>query len=268
MRSIPRTAIAAIAACLTVAAAPDLGPGSLTQAIQPGHMFQMDDGSACTVGFMVLAVPLEESDPLPQEFEAPFFLTVGHCFLSARGQQRWDVGTGPTVYNGLDEELGSTVFAARNWLTGIDVALVRLTVELDQTDPAVCYWGGPTSLATEHAKVGETLMLTGFGGLLRPRTFEATQDQERWTAYRGYRAPGDSGAPVLSGDGQAQGLHALGGLNLPDGSTGSASHLDDMLDLLAEEMGVGFEVRTAPLNDVSWPLDVPAENCGGAVQVP
>lgn len=229
--------------------------------LQPGALLQTPEGNNCTVGFM-----LDEFDEDGEDTGQEWFVTAGHCFVDD-GAMTWEPDLGPEV-TVRDAVVGRAVYAVKDWALGYDVALVRLTIEDSSVDPSVCYWGGPTHTTSTSPEEGDTLLFSGQGGLLHPREQMATADQELWVQYRGYHGGGDSGAPVMSEDGNALGIHALGGVEIGDVSTGSASKFDEMLHLLEYEFATDFELKTAGLEDVDWPLDSLDEDCAHVLGVP
>lgn len=241
---------------------PQVGDGADAPVLQPGSFFQTAAGTGCTVGFL-----LDELDDQGTDTGVNWFLTAGHCFLGETGSMTWIDGDGPAAF-AQEEQVGTAVHAARDWLSGVDVAAVRLTLTDEQVVPSVCYWGGPTAIAANDPDEGDTLLMTGRGAPVRPREVAATADQQMWIQYRGHQAGGDSGAPILTEDGQALGIHALGGLHLPDLSTGSASKLPNMLALVEEAVGVDLELSTAARHDTSWPADLLDHDCSNNLAVP
>lgn len=222
--------------------------------VRPGDFLVTAEGNGCTVGFL-----LDELDEEGFDTGTNWFLTAGHCFVNG-GKSTWEIGGGPDVQVG-NESVGEVVYAHKDWPAATDVALVRLTVGEDAIDPSVCYWGGPVATADAPPADGDTVLITGKGGLVEPRELTATADQEAWVQYRGDHGGGDSGGPIMDADGRALGIHATGGIKTSDLSTGAASRITEMVALLEDEFATDFVLMTADRSDTDWPVDAVTVAC-------
>jgi hypothetical protein len=186
-------AAAAVAAVLVPAPARAVPP---TKPIQPGAEVQIG-GAFCTLNFVF------------RSGSAYYIGTAGHCAAST-GQR--------ALAGSLD--FGSVVFT-RNDAT-LDFALIRIDAgDVDQMEPAVRQWGGPTGILGRTAGAqGDVVNFYGYGLVLgslaqtRPRqgvlvSYGSTHYQMDAPAVNG-----DSGAPVLHAEtGRALGIVSEYGFN-------------------------------------------------------
>lgn len=171
---------------------------------------------------------------------------AGHCYEDAGAPARTAGG----------ERFGTVVYRIDQELDGpLDLALIRIDPGWhDQLDPAVRHWGGPIGTAAPVS--GSTTLHYGHGigpgnaEPSRPRT-GVVVDNETGNGFRVQTFPfsfGDSGSPILDGDG-----HAIGILGEVAGTFGTTTDLrweppmPLLLDHLAEQ-GWDLSVVTAPLN--------------------
>lgn len=170
---------------------------------------------------------------------------AGHCEAGqgATGARVGLLGVGEVatvVWDGGDGEPGT-----------VDFALARIDADrLGLVDPTVHFWGGPEGLNGAPA-AGQTAHTTGWGDVwaLTPATRSrvgvvAAVDAGTLT-YIGLAQPGDSGAPLLTGDGRAAGFHVASGL----GAGGThlegpklAVRLDAALAAARAATGLGLEL--------------------------
>lgn len=133
-----------------------------------------------------------------------------------------------------------------------DFALVEVREALvDRVDPAVQGVGGPTGVEDADAVERGDAVASYGNSSIRPGPSEidaregaVTRTHGPWTAYAAFATPGvpgDSGSPVLAGDGDALGvLVTLSGT----GENGIAL-MDPLLDRAEDELGE-LVLRTAP----------------------
>lgn len=130
--------------------------------------------------------------------------SAGHCADVGRRVSLSGLGQiGTVAYNGFS--------------AGIDFLLVRIDEsKYPLVDPTLCHWGGPSAVGV--APVGEHLLVYGFGTIYgtvsatRGRMGVAMGNSVDTLTYLGTMQPGDSGAPVMTADGLAVGIHVRSSL--------------------------------------------------------
>jgi len=180
------------------AAAPPVGTAPCT-GVRPGAQIQTPHGP-CSMGFLFAGNDGRR-----------YISTAGHCVLGVDGEMIWRNGSGAVAKDAAGERIGTAVYAIRlplesNKMT--DFALIRLDPGV-ASDPQMCHFGGPTSLASEvnnDTAVFEHVG-TGVAGL-RSRTAVAPQGLYRadYVYAHGAGYPGDSGGALIRDDGAAIGL--------------------------------------------------------------
>jgi hypothetical protein len=190
-----------------VAAASSLAP-------QPGDAISVG-GRTCTLGFLFKGTD-----------GASYAGTAGHCALDTTlpGDQRrtWTVGKGPVVSltgnpdgsSTATGRIGTVVFAEfvqspseDDWY---DFTLIRLDRGVTP-NPRVRGVGGPTFIDDQRTDSPTVLSFYGTGvvfGQVQPQRqlIANTMHDPDHVYANGPAGPGDSGAPVLAGDGGAVGL--------------------------------------------------------------
>jgi hypothetical protein len=182
---------------------------------QPGDAISVTDGGGCTLGFL-----FKGSDG------ASYASTAGHCTLNTTipGDQRrtWPTGKGPVVAltgnpdgsSTATGAIGRVVFAEfvqspsqDDWY---DFSLIRLDRGVTP-NPRVRGVGGPTYIDDQRTDSPTILYFYGQGdvfGTVQPqRQLVANTMHDPDHVYaNGAAIFGDSGAPVVDGDGGAVGL--------------------------------------------------------------
>jgi hypothetical protein len=188
--------------------------------------------------------------------------TAGHCSGASEGTATvYPPGHGRFADNasatGMPRigEYAYVVYTSMNDLSRIrDFALIRLNPNVAAM-ASVCYFGGPTGIATGVIQrpfvvhhVGNGI---GFGLVLRARSGVATRVTDpNWGAFLGLGIPGDSGSPVLYEDGRALGVlvqaHAL-----PVSGSGVGDNVyvrpQPMMDAAEAALGIHLTLDTAPV---------------------
>jgi hypothetical protein len=187
--------------------------------------------------------------------------TAGHL-LADEDTLTWK-RNGPTAAIDDGTTIGRAVYASNHNAGPDDFALIRLTRGV-KADPAVCHWGGPTSLHDEVSSDPTVLRLYGNGqgiseGVPARTLLAPTMIDDSMVAAFGVVAPGDSGSPVISEDGRAVGVQFLLGamwgdaLNDPAKATpGNVGiyRLGPQVDAAEAALGIDLKLMTAPLADV------------------
>jgi len=193
--------------------------------IQPGA--QMTSG--CTMNFI-----------FRDQLARLYLGTAGHCTS----------GVGDTIgVAGVGEDVATVVFDGNPG--AIDFTLARIDpVFYNKVDPTMCHWGGPSGVNTSPTQ-GQTTHLYGFGSIYglsaatRPRVGLVQGANPNEVTYLGMAQPGDSGSPIVSGDGgKALGIHVRSSLSAAglrvDPSQKYATRVDRAM-LLAEQ-GTGLDL--------------------------
>lgn len=174
----------------------DLHP--CTGKIQPGA--QMTSG--CTMNFI-----------FRDSTGALYLGTAGHCTS----------GVGATIgIMGVGSNVAVVVFDG--YPGNIDFALARIYPQYyGSVDPTMCHWGGPSGVETSPG-MGDTTHIYGFGTIYggspvtRPRTGYVLSASQNEITYIGMAQPGDSGSPIVSGDGgKGLAVHVRSSLSSPVG---------------------------------------------------
>jgi trypsin len=171
-----------------------------TGKIQPGSLMS---GGGCTMNFI-----------FRDQLARYYFGTAAHCTS----------GVGATYgVSGVGNNIATVVYDGGPTGNNPDFALLRVDPAFYSfIDPTLCHWGGPTGVNTVLAN-GETTFIYGYGTLYS--TTSATRargpgivNDEAYPgmsifnpaieqAYNGQAQAGDSGAPIVTGDGKAAGIH-------------------------------------------------------------
>jgi hypothetical protein len=188
---------------------------------------------------------------------ADYMGTAGHCVLerTAVKEAVFDAGTGPLASDVAGSRIGTFAYAALD--DERDFALVRLDPGV-AASPAICGYGGPTHLDT--APVAPVTALHYFaqgaftGDLVPARALFALGQDALSVTSVGLASPGDSGGPVIRGDGGAVGLLVATGPGLPLSLLGAGLvsytvKLAPQLDRATRATGVGYTIRTAPVRE-------------------
>lgn len=199
--------IAAASAITPAVASPALSP-------RPGDAIRVGK-AGCTLGFL-----LKGTDG------AKYATTAGHCALDTAipGDQRrtWPVGKGPVVSLSGNPDgsstatgrIGQVVFAEYVEAPSGDDSYDFTVIRLDRgvtANPRVRGVGGPTYVDDERTDSPTVLTFYGTGlvfGQVQPerQLVANTMHNPDHVYANGAAGPGDSGAPVLAGDGGAVGL--------------------------------------------------------------
>lgn len=222
-------------------------------AVAPGDAVAIEGGpGGCSLGFL-----LTGSDG------ARYMSTAGHCFLGERETRvSWPAGRGPEART-ADGAIGRLVFA-QNVATAdaedfFDFAVIRLHPAVTAT-AAVGSSGAPAKINTERRDEPSVLHVFGQAvgvGLVAPgRDLYATTLRRDTHVYaHGPALPGDSGAPVVDGDGAAVGTLlgaggipygvGLGGVNVGhDGALNRIGRLRPVLQHAAAAIKVRLQLAT------------------------
>lgn len=218
-------------------------------------------GGYCTMNFLFRG---ERYDQQQKRWvhDADYIGTAGHCIIGDGKEQVWARGTGPRANERSGERIGEFAFASQ--VGPRDFALIRLDAGV-KANPAMCHFGGPTGMnrATTYDPVvlhhfGQGL---GFGSTVPGRTHVAASMPNHDHVYaEGAAIFGDSGSAVISSDGRAVG--ALVTIGVHYGGAGIASgqpwadagvvgitRIGPQIDRAAQQMGLRFHLKTAPLAD-------------------
>lgn len=218
---------------------PDLHP--CTGSIQPGALMV----GGCTMNFIF-------RDPAG----ALYFGTAGHC-AGGIGHELGVVGVdgqvAVVVYDGCALGPGNCT---------LDFALARIFPAFhDRVNPTVCHWGGPMDVNVAP-RTGQTTHMYGQGSIYgltsgtRARMGVLIGASVIEVTYLGFAQAGDSGSPVLSGDGRALGVHVRSSVFIPivgvrvDPTLKYATRIDAAM--AAAEAATGLDLSlvagTAPFN--------------------
>lgn len=162
--------------------------------IRPGA--RMTEPAGCTFNWIV------------RDAEGVTYIgSAGHC-----------TGVGSRVATEGVGEFGTVVY--NGFSRGVDFLLARVDdAKLSRVDPTLCHWAGPSAMAAPD--LGDELLVYGFGtgyGTLaatRARTGVAYVKSQEEFSYIGTMQPGDSGAPVMTAEGEAAGIHVRSSLSVP-----------------------------------------------------
>lgn len=203
-----------------------------TGKIQPGA--QMTSG--CTMNFI-----------FRDSTGALYLGTAGHC-TSGVGATIGIMGVGPNVaqvvYDGCPPSGACPT----------DFTLARIYPQYySSVDPTMCHWGGPSGVETSPG-MGDTTHIYGFGTIYggspvtRPRTGYVLSASPNEITYLGMAQPGDSGSPIVSGDGgKGLGIHVRSSLSAPglqiriDPSQKYATRVDRAIS--QAELSTGLDIQ-------------------------
>ncbi len=192
--------------------------------VQPGA--RMTSPAGCTLAWIV-------RDATGNLYQA----TAGHC-----------VGASSIVSADGVGRIGVVAWRMCCGL-GNDMALIRLDRGVyDRVDPTLCHWGGPDRIG--GATMGEKVLTYGFGTIYGSTVATRARAGVGWAMnhgdaqYVGMMQPGDSGAPVMSENGEAVGVHVQSSLSAAsvriDPSFKYATRLDVGLARAEAALGTSF----------------------------
>lgn len=182
-------------------------------------------------------------------------------FIFRDAQARLYVGTAGHCMGGLGDTLGAAGVGGEvatvvfdGFPGPIDFALARIDPGFyDDVDPTMCHWGGPSSVDADPT-TGQTTHLYGWGsfynlaGVTRARAGVLQGESVSEVTYLGFAQPGDSGSPIVGGDGQALGVHVRSSLGVSevrlDPSTKFATRIDRAL--AEAEAATGLDLELVP----------------------
>ena len=227
--------------CSSVLAALPVGTSSCP-GVRPGALYsRSSDGVSCSLSFM-----FRGSDG--RDYAA----SAGHCIwaesnvgAAAGREEKWAPGDGMVVQSPEGTQIGRFAYGA--WTDDRDFSLIRLEPGV-QANAAMCYFGGPTAMYTEHSSSPVFLKHFGngllFGDVVPARTAVAEDTSDPLVVYAlAGSAPGDSGSGVMTTDGKAIGtLVALDVI----GET-IISRLDASIERAEQKTGIRFTLKTAAL---------------------
>lgn len=172
-----------------------------------------------------------------------FIGTAGHCVG----------GPGQSVSTHGASGFGQVVFNAWTGPVTTDFALIEIHPSYhSQVNPSVCTWGGPTGVGSPSGVLDQDFLLQyGWGSAsfpaaqTRSRIHDEFLSSPNVLSWNGIGSGGDSGSPLLYGDGRAAGIHTAGltpiaGVVLEQGPT-----IERVLQL-AQDHGYNLQLETAP----------------------
>lgn len=194
--------------------------------IRPGALMVFPAG--CTMNFVFTSTGSDR-----------YIGTAAHCVG----------GVGQPVSLGDAGTIGTVAYWGFGDPNGTDFAMVKVSsAKLGLVNPALCHWGGPTSLAVGFQD--EPVIVDHYGNGIGTGTLTATKAR-RGVAYAWSDSTftlassgtfGDSGSPIMSIDGKALGvliqISAFGNV---------ATRLDVALERATAQLGIGFTLLGAPL---------------------
>lgn len=194
--------------------------------------------SGCTANFVF-------TDPSGRRYMG----TAGHCFL-------WE-GTTERVFPDEQRIITQNLKRVGYLVYGVyesperDFALFRVDDDVP-VDAAMAYWGGPTAIYRSHAASPTLLRHSGAGAGVNALTPHRTSlalhtMQPRHVVAQGVISAGDSGAPVMTADGQAVGLVTDWGAFGPEPGERVNAWFGPRLDVAIEaaEAALGFPLQLA-----------------------
>lgn len=240
-----------IVALIVAALAPGLSPVAAHHhaVIQPGA--NMVEPYGCTLNFVF------------EDAGGDLYIgTAGHC-VDEEGQQ--------VHVDGIADAIGEVAWRDYWDINDIDIALVDIyDAKEDLVDPSVRYWGGPTGVAAQdETGPGTSVIHYGYGigygasETTRPRAGAlVTQDEKAYCADTPV-IYGDSGSPVMTGDGQALGIVARLGVYCLPQTTLEGPTVPRIIDQAKIQKGLDLSLVTTPLEDpVDREQDRLAHLCG------
>ena len=235
---------------------PTAGPFGLDSCpgVRPGAIVQTESG-ICTLNFM-----------FTDEAANRYMGTAGHCILATSpvgGQDNGEVsfgpGDGPEARDGLGNRIGDFVYAIQQ--DPRDFALILLDDGVEAS-PQVCSFGGPTGINETRPSLLEPTVLSSFGNPLglgtgiTAKSFVALGMPSADHVFAtGLVLPGDSGGPVVDGQGQAVGTVVTTGLHLGDSLVSlqgldaglvGITRLGPQLERAGDVLGTDLDLVTAP----------------------
>lgn len=224
--AVPGTA-AVVAACSSPAAADPPPVSGSCPGIRPGAL--MTSPAGCTMNFVFTSTGSDR-----------YIGTAAHC-VGGVGQ--------PVYLSGVAGRTGVVAYWGWDRVPHHDFALVKIDADkVAQVNPAMCHWGGPSSLATGYQD--EPVLLAHYGHGVGAGSYAPTKARRgigtAWNDHAFYMAtagtPGDSGSPVMGIDGKALGVLVTIG---PFGNT--STRLDVALADAIDDLGIPLTLVTAPL---------------------
>lgn len=261
-----RIAIAAVGVLLLVTPAFASADAEAPAPIQPGAM-HLTGGSACTLNFV-----FEDANGSGTLYIG----TAGHCVEGVGERievpEHGEIGT--VVYEG---DTSPSVLGMGQGVEGHHEDFALIEIDDDRhglVDPSVRHWGGPTAVA-ETFTPGEPILHYGNAKYVSATTVTRERvaqlvtvydersvsngdDYEGWYLANGAFFSGDSGSPLLAGDGEALGIVSTMAVGVGEPGTDVGPTVDVILSNLAAA-GFGVELRTAPLT-----VDGPAALAGAS----
>ena len=224
--------------------APPVGVAVPCSGIRPGVEVRTPMGG-CTANFVFHGTSRDAGGGVVDE--GLFIGTAGHCVVDGV-EKTWARGEGPPVLDRSDARMGEVAYATFAVAgSESDFALIRIdAARSDEVNPQMCHFGGPTRIGST-ARQGDVVHHFGQGlawgatvpgrsGVVAPGTASET------TLFFGSALWGDSGSPVITPDGAALGVQV--GILPP---IVFATNLQPQLQRASEQLGITFELQTAPL---------------------
>lgn len=221
------------------------GPGHLAQVpvanvpcggVRPGAIVRTPTGR-CSFSFMFAG-----SDG------HTYAATAGHCLFKDEGRPTvWPAGQAPAAWDVGGRYIGEFAYA-EDWID--DFALIRVADGVE-VEPAMCHWGGPTSLYGPERRGPVVLRHFGYGigisDVVPARTGAAVDSgwDERQLSFFGAVDWGDSGSALMTSDGAAVGTIVSLGADI--GGNNNAQRLTYSIPRAEAALGIELELLTAPL---------------------
>lgn len=206
--------------------------------VRPGAAYVTTVGG-CTLGYV-----FSGSD------RATYVATAAHCAVDNNTTMAWPKGNGPVAGDPVTgKEFGRFVYATRNDAGNSDFALVKLNKGVPY-DPQMCYFGGPTGIATNVDFDPVALVHYGNGYAMdytQARTAYAAHGLRRpdWVTAFGAMSPGDSGGPVGTDTGLAVGV--VDQIAVNGNGYLIVQRLGPGVDAAQKALRLKLTLRTAPL---------------------
>ncbi|MEX2293387.1 MAG: trypsin-like serine protease [Acidimicrobiales bacterium] len=216
-------------------------PYSCAKTVYPGAKLRVAGshggaGGGCTANFLFRG----SNDRI-------YLGTAGHCTLAAtnmdgdRGEFR-DPAMGALVQDGNGTQIGRVEYAIQQG--DFDIALIRLRQGITY-DTALPHWGPVTGI--NGTTSGSPIELrwvghgTGVGNVLYARSGLALGMPDANQVYAlGAIAPGDSGGPVVDGNGKAIGVNVAIGASLNPTGVQIITRLAPQLEKARHKTGITF----------------------------
>lgn len=202
--------------------------------IRPGAL--MTSPAGCTMNFVFRNGPSGGDR---------YIGTAGHC-VGGIGQRVSLSGVGA---------MGTVVYVGRDDpdydYRLLDFALVKVdAARVSQVNPAMCHWGGPTSMVAPPPLFAHAVPVVHYGHGIVTGTFKETKARRGlafwWGSlnfwFLGAVAFGDSGSAVMTMDGAAAGVAVE--ITAFDNK---ATRIDVSIDRASRYLGVPLTLMTAPL---------------------